>query len=60
MKKQSKDKPYTGDKQRIYEYVKEHGKAKTSELVEKLGILPKRVWELTNELEEEGTVTTTK
>jgi len=56
MKKQFKDKPYSGDKQRIYEYVKEHGKATTEELVEKLGILPKRVWELTNELEEEGII----
>ena len=56
MKKKPDTQPYTGDKQRIYDYLRKHKKATTGELIEELGILPKRVWEITNELEEEGVV----
>jgi len=57
-KKSDTPKQYTGDKKRIYEYLKKHNTAKTGELVEKLNTLPKQVWEMTNELEKEGVIFT--
>ena len=47
---------HNGDKKRICDYIQKKKTVKTGELIEKLDILPKRVWEITNELEKEGII----
>jgi len=49
-------KNYRGDKKRICDYIKRRKTVKTGELIEKLNILPRRVWEITNELERDGII----
>ena len=58
-KKSNTQKRYTGDKKRIYEYLKEHKTARTRDLVYNLEIYAKKVWKITNELEAEGIIFTT-
>ena len=58
-KKSGIQKQYTGDKKRIYDYLKEHETAKTSNIVFGLRIDAKKVWKITNELEAEGVIFTT-
>ena len=47
---------HNGDKKRICDYIQKKKTVKTGELIEKLNILPKRVWEIINELEAEGII----
>jgi len=47
---------HNGDKKRICDYIQKKKTVKTGELIEKLNILPKKVWEITNELEKEGII----
>lgn len=58
-KKSDTQKRHTGDKKRIYEYLKEHKTARTRDLVYDLEIDAKKVWKITNELEAEGVIFTT-
>jgi len=58
-KKSDTQKRYTCDKHRIYDYLKEHKTARTRELVYNLKIDAKKVWKITNELEDEGLIFTT-
>ena len=57
-KKSNTQKQYTGDKKRIYEYLKEHKTAKTSDIVFDLRTDAKKVWKIINELEAEGVIFT--
>ena len=58
MKKKPDIQPYTGDKRRIYDYLRKHKTARTRDLVYDLRIDAKKVWEIANELETEGVVFT--
>jgi len=59
-KKSDGQKQYTGDKKRIYKYLKEHKAAKTRDLVYDLKIDAKKVWKITNELGDEGVILITE
>ena len=50
---------HNGDKKRICDYIQKKKIVKTGELIEKLNILPKTVWKITNELEKEGIIVST-
>jgi len=49
-------KEYTGDKKRVCDFIKKKKVVKTGEIVEKLNILPKKAWQITNELERDGII----
>ncbi len=56
MSGQTMCKEYTGDKKRVCDFIRKKKVVKTGEIVEKLNILPKRAWEITNELEKDGII----
>lgn len=59
MSGQTMCKEYTGDKKRVCDFLKKKKTARTSEIVYTLKIDPKKVWQITNELEKDGVLFTT-
>jgi Mn-dependent DtxR family transcriptional regulator len=58
MSGQTMCKEYTGDKKRVCDFLKRKKVARTSEIVFALKMHPKKVWEIANELEADGTIKT--
>lgn len=51
-------KEYTGDKKKVCDFLKRKKVARTSEIVFALKMNPKKVWQIANELEADGTIKT--